>query len=135
MPKSTKKPARKSAKPEPHFVSVAVVVSDRSKAVAWYTEKFGLQHIDDFDHWQTVGIKGRAGVLHLCQVSEYDKKAALEPGITGIHFQLPGDFVSACEALKGRGVEFSTAPEKFDWGWGAAVRDPDGNEIYLSPES
>jgi len=134
MPKATRKPARAPEKIEPHFASVAVVVSDRTKAVEWYTEKFGLDHLDDSDHWQTVGIKGRAGVLHLCQVSEYDAKAPLEPGNTGIHFRLPGEFLESCEALKARGVEFSTPPEKFDWGWGAAVRDPDGNEIYLSPE-
>ena len=32
-----------------------------------------------------------------------------------------------------RGVEFSSPPTKYDWGWGATVRDPDGNEIYLTP--
>ena len=134
MAKSSRKPVSKPGPIEPHFASVAVVVSDRTRAVAWYTAKFGLDHVDDMDHWQTVGTKGRPGVLHLCQVSEYDKTAALEPGNTGIHFRLPGKFVDACAELKARGVEFSTPPEKFDWGWGAAVRDPDGNEIYLSPE-
>ncbi len=134
MPKPPRKPASKPEKVAPHFVSIAVVVADRARAVQWYTEKFGLDHIDDMDHWQTVGTKGRNGVLHLCQVTEYDPKGQLEPGNTGIHFRLPGDFVASCDALKQRGVEFSSPPEKFDWGWGATVRDPDGNEIYLSPE-
>lgn len=129
-----KSPSTKGKPIQPKFASVAVVVSDRTKAVAWYTEKFGLDHVDDMEHWQTVGVKGQPGVLHICQVSEYDKTAPLEPGNSGIHFHLPGDFVASCAALKARGVEFSTQPEKFDWGWGAAVRDPDGNEIYLSPE-
>jgi catechol 2,3-dioxygenase-like lactoylglutathione lyase family enzyme len=127
---------QKSAKPAPvvpQFLSIAVVVSDRHAAVKWYTEKFGLDLVSDSDHWQTVGKKGRPGELHLCQVSEFDPKAALEPGNSGIAFTLPGDFVKSCDALKARGVEFSSPPTKYDWGWGATVRDPDGNEIYLTP--
>jgi catechol 2,3-dioxygenase-like lactoylglutathione lyase family enzyme len=131
-------PKRKAPNPGPkvpQFLSVAVVVADRSKAVQWYTEKFGLDHIDDADHWQTVGKKGRPGVLHLCQVSEYDPNGSLEPGNTGIAFTLSGDFVKACADLEARGVQFSSPATKHDWGWGAAIRDPDGNEIFLSPES
>ncbi len=119
----------------PTFLSVAVVVSDRAKAVKWYTETLGLDHLSDMEHWQTVGRKGKGGALHLCQVSEYDPKGALEPGNSGIAFTLPGDFVKACGALEARGVKFSSPPTKADWGWGAAIVDPDGNEIYLTPES
>ncbi len=133
-----KSPAKstRSSKPSkgiPHFLSVAVVVSDRNNAVAWYTEKFGLDVVDDMDHWQTVGRKGAPGLLHLCQVTEYDADGKLEPGNSGNAFTLPGDFQAACQALMDRGVEFTTPPTKFDWGWGATVRDPDGNEIYLTP--
>jgi len=129
--------APKSQKPTsgaPRFMSVAVVVSDRKKAVEWYTKKFGLDRLADDGHWQTVGTKGGSGTLHLCQVSEFDPKAPLEPGNTGIAFTLPGDFVKSCADLEARGVEFSSPPTKHDWGWGATVRDPDGNEIYLAPE-
>jgi catechol 2,3-dioxygenase-like lactoylglutathione lyase family enzyme len=126
--------SRTSAAPVPKFMSVAVVVSDRGKAVAWYTEKFGLDRLADDGHWQTVGRKGQGGALHLCQVSEFDEKAPLEPGNTGIAFTLPGDFVKSCAALEVRGVKFSSPATKYEWGWGATVRDPDGNEIYLTPE-
>ena len=119
----------------PRFSSVAIVVSDRQKAVAWYTEKLGLDRIADSDHWQTVGKKGAPAALHLCQVSEFDPKAPLEPGNTGIALVLPGDFVKSCAALEARGVEFASPPTKYDWGWGASIRDPDGNELYLAPES
>lgn len=132
----TKRPARKPAATgpaKPRFLSVAVVVSDRTRAVSWYTERFGLDHVDDMDHWQTVGLRGSGGLLHLCQVSEYDRDGKLEPGNSGIAFQLPGDFVAGCKALEERGVEFASPPTKFNWGWGASVRDPDGNEIYLTP--
>jgi len=120
--------------PAPRFSSVAVVVADRQRSVAWYTQKFGLERVADDGHWQTVGKKGGTALLHLCQVSEFDPKAPLEPGNSGIAFTLPGDFVKACAALEARGVKFSSPPTKYDWGWGATVRDPDGNEIYLAPE-
>jgi catechol 2,3-dioxygenase-like lactoylglutathione lyase family enzyme len=131
-----KRPASKPAKSsrvQPKFLSVAVVVSDRKKAVAWYTEKLGLDHVDDTDHWQTVGRKGQGGLLHICQVTEYDETGKLEPGNSGIALQLPGDFVTSCKVLEGRGVKFSSPPTKYEWGWGASVLDPDGNEIYLTP--
>ena len=144
MPKATKKSAKKPASrsskrpaatrsAKPRFSSVAVVVSDRHRSVKWYTETFGLDHLTDMDHWQTVGEKGRPTELHICQVSEYDDKAPLEPGNTGIAFRLAGDFVAACEALKVRGVEFSVAATKADWGWWAMVKDPDGNELVVLP--
>lgn len=148
MPKTANRPAKKSARKsasksvhrpaqssrvKPHFTSVAVVVSDRGRAVRWYTDHFGLDHLTDLDHWQTVGEKGRPGELHICQVSEYDNTAPLEPGNTGIAFRLSGDFVAACEALKARGVEFSVPATKADWGWWAMVKDPDGNEITVLP--
>jgi len=132
-PRKTSKPKKSpGAAAKPAFLSIAVVVSDRKKAVEWYTKSFGLDLLDDMDHWQTVGRKGAGGKLHLCQVSEFDKKAPMEPGNSGIAFTLPGDFVSACQVLKDRGVEFTTPPAKFDWGWWAAVKDPDGNEIHLT---
>jgi predicted enzyme related to lactoylglutathione lyase len=138
--RSSKKPAARSPRPTkrspvkaPQFASVAIVVSDRHRSVAWYTETFGLEHLTDMDHWQTVGKKGAPSELHLCQVSEYDDKAPLEPGNTGIAFHLSGDFTAACDTLKARGVEFTVPPTKAEWGWWAMVKDPDGNELVLTP--
>ncbi len=130
-------PARKKASklPKLTFASVAVVVSDRKKAVEWYTKKLGLDVITKMDHWVTVGRKGKDGVLHLCQTSEYDKSIPAEKGNTGIHFHLPGNFEAACVALERNGVKFSTPATKEAWGWWAAVQDPDGNDITLTPAS
>jgi catechol 2,3-dioxygenase-like lactoylglutathione lyase family enzyme len=130
--KSRKKSAGASRR-SPRFASVAVVVSDRKNSVKWYTETLGLDHIADMDHWQTVGEKGRPGELHLCQVSEYDDKAPMEPGNSGIAFHLAGEFVAACKALEARGVEFTVPATKAPWGWWAMVKDPDGNEHCVLP--
>jgi catechol 2,3-dioxygenase-like lactoylglutathione lyase family enzyme len=135
-PKAARGRAKRSAPKSrgmPRFNSVAVVVADRHRSVKWYTENFGLDHLADMDHWQTVGEKGRPGELHICQVSEYDDKAPMEPGNSGIAFRLPGDFVAACAALAARGVEFSVPATKAEWGWWGMVKDPDGNEICVLP--
>ncbi|MFZ1024073.1 MAG: VOC family protein [Thermoplasmata archaeon] len=127
-------PAKKKQE-KPWVASVAVVVSDREAAKKWYTEKLGLTTIFDMDHWVTVGRKGKGGQLHLCQVSEAGEGVSLEPGPSGVLLLLPGDFRKECQRLEAAGVEFSQAPKKEDWGWGAAIRDPDGNEHFLMPES
>jgi catechol 2,3-dioxygenase-like lactoylglutathione lyase family enzyme len=129
-----KRTAKKPSAPKPNFASIAVVVSDRAAATDWYTKHLGLDVIDQMDHWVTVGTKGRPGVVHLCQSTEYDPSAKLEPGNSGILFQLPGkDFTEACAQLKSNGVEFAAEPQKADWGWWATIRDPDGNEHTVMP--
>lgn len=126
---------KKSPKlPAATFASVAVVVSDRKRSLEWYTQRLGLDPIQKMDHWVTVGRKGKAGVIHLCQTSEYDTSIPPEKGNTGIHLHLPGNFEAACTALAGNGVKFSSPPKKEAWGWWAMIEDPDGNEISLTPE-
>jgi len=125
----------KEALPKAHVATVAVVVSDRKKATEWYTRNLGLDILESMDHWVVVGRRGKGGMLHLCALAEFDEKAPLEPGNSGITLRLPGsDFVAACGALKSNGVEFAEEPKKESWGWYATVRDPDGNEIFLVPD-
>jgi catechol 2,3-dioxygenase-like lactoylglutathione lyase family enzyme len=125
----------KRSMPKPHMASVAVVVSDRKKATDWYTRNLGLEVLESMDHWVTVGRKGKGGMLHLCAVTEFDDKAPLEPGNSGIMLRVPGrDFEAACGTLRENGVTFIEGPKKEPWGWFATVRDPDGNEIFLTPE-
>ncbi|HTW40026.1 MAG TPA: VOC family protein [Thermoplasmata archaeon] len=131
--RTSKPPTARRSLPKAEFVSVAVVVSDRKKSTAWYTKRLGLDVLASFDHWVTVGRKGKPGEIHLCQTSEYDTTIPLERGNTGIQLHLPGDFPAACKALAANGVKFSSPPKKEEWGWYAVVEDPDGNEISLTP--
>jgi catechol 2,3-dioxygenase-like lactoylglutathione lyase family enzyme len=129
------KPPKKILPPKPSFASVAVVVSDRKKALDWYTKTLGLDIIDNKDHWVTVGKKGRPGALHLCEWAEVDPNGKLEPGNSGILLLLPGkDFRESCGALKAHGVPFAQEPQTESWGSFAVIRDPDGNEHMLMPE-
>jgi catechol 2,3-dioxygenase-like lactoylglutathione lyase family enzyme len=139
MPTKKKGPSAprktKSQLPKSVVSSVAVVVSNRRKATEWYTKNLGLDIIESIDHWVAVGRKGKGGLLHLCEVTEFDEDAPLEPGNSGIMLRVPGpDFVAACTKLKQNGVLFVRGPTKEPWGWDAIVRDPDGNEIALSPD-
>jgi predicted enzyme related to lactoylglutathione lyase len=129
-------PRRKSPIPIPKasFHSVAVLVSDRARSVAWYTQNLGLDVIEDDGEWVTVGRKGENGTLHLCTISEFDPAFPLEPGESGIQFDLAGDFRTSCAALRANGVQFVTPPTERPWGWYAKVVDPDGNEIRLNPK-
>jgi catechol 2,3-dioxygenase-like lactoylglutathione lyase family enzyme len=118
----------------PWVASVPIVVSDKEVSKKWYTEKLGLVLISNEGHWVTVGSDGRGCELHLCQASENrPNPIPLETGPSGIVFAIPGDFLKECNKLMERGVEFSHPPENAPWGWFATVRDPDGNEHYLSP--
>ena len=132
-------PVRKPAVrvPKATFHGVAVVVADRARSVLWYTQRLGLDVIEqgpgDHPHWVVVGRKGLGGGVHLCDISTFDPAFPVEPGESGIQFDLPGDFRKACAALKANGVQFSTPPTKRPWGWYAKIVDPDGNEIRLNP--
>ncbi|MGA8542147.1 MAG: VOC family protein [Thermoplasmata archaeon] len=132
-------PAKKSPArmPEATFHSVALVVADRVRSVTWYTQKFGLDIIEqgtgDDAHWVVVGRKGQKGGVHLCDIPTFDPAFPVEPGESGIQFDLPGDFRKSCAMLKANGVKFSTPPTKRPWGWYAKIVDPDGNEIRLNP--
>jgi catechol 2,3-dioxygenase-like lactoylglutathione lyase family enzyme len=130
-------PPSKDAKETPWVASIPIVVSDREASKKWYTEKLGLLLTADDGHWVTVGgANGKGSNLHLCQASENQPQPIpLEPGASGIVFALPGDFVSECGKLEQAGIEFSHHPEKATWGWYATIRDPDGNEHYLSSSS
>ncbi|MGA8663680.1 MAG: VOC family protein [Thermoplasmata archaeon] len=120
--------------PKATFHSVAVLVSDRERSLSWYTQNFGLDAIENEGEWVTVGRRGQNGTLHLCTITEFDPEFSLEPGESGIQFDLPGDFRASCAALKANGVRFVTPPTKRPWGWYAKIADPDGNEIRLNPK-
>jgi len=130
---------RPSAKiPKATFHSVALVVSDRKRSVAWYVQNLGLDVIEqgtgDDGHWVVVGRRGQNGGVHLCDIPTFDPTFPVEAGESGIQFDLPGDFKKSCAALKANGVRFSTLPTKRPWGWYAKIVDPDGNEIRLNPK-
>ena len=125
---------RKTANPPSnlYLFATTIVVSDRKRAVEWYTKKLGFEVIQDMGHWVTVGHRGTTGLLHLCEGPEIGEE--LSPGNQGITFHVRGDFAAAVADLARRGVTLATPVTKRPWGMFAKIADPDGNEITLNPE-
>ena len=123
-------------------------VNDQDEALAFYTEKLGMQvHQDvtlpemgDF-RWLTVGPAGQPDVsvvlMDMAQVPIDDEsreqlRDVVSRGIAGTLFLTTDDCQASYEELKGRGVEFVDAPFEQPYGIDSSFRDPSGNHIRLT---
>jgi predicted enzyme related to lactoylglutathione lyase len=124
-------------------------VHDQEEALAFYTEKVGLEvrsdvtlpEMGDF-RWLTVGPPGQEDVAIVLMaipgppmidegtVSEIENLMA--KGFCGTLFLSTDDCRADYEELKGRGVEFTEAPEERPYGIDSGFRDPSGNAIRLT---
>ena len=111
--------------------SVAVVVSNAKKSLAFYTKKLGLDVLAKGDHWTVVGRKKGGLAMHLCEYGKPTPKA--EKGNTGILLFTDETMAKTYQRLKRRGVKFSVPPKKEEWGWHCMIKDPDGNELWIMP--
>jgi hypothetical protein len=102
--------------------SVAVVVSDGKKSAKWFEEKVGLKSSAE-GHWVLVWPEGASTKIHLCEGKP-------DPGNTGIGFYVK-DPVKVAEEMKAKGVKFTQAVKKEEWGVNGMFADPDGNEYWL----
>jgi len=122
--------------------TVAIVVSDRTKAIRWYRDVLGLRVAyigprdgdsapkegtpDSAGHWIEMGPGRPQTRIHLCEMS-----GVTEPGPTGITF-LTDDIRGDYERMRAKGVRFLYPPKKMDWGeWLCEFVDPDGNQVDL----
>jgi catechol 2,3-dioxygenase-like lactoylglutathione lyase family enzyme len=124
--------------------TVAVVVSDRRSALAWYRDVLGLPAAyigppeaysdptiqgspEKPGHWIEVGPGRPFTRIHLCELPS----GKLESGPTGITL-LTEDIQFEYNRLKQKGVRFLSPPMKMEWGeWICEFADPDGNEFDL----
>src|SRR4051794_9166816 len=125
---------------------VNVWVNDQDEALAFYTEKLGLELRDDVTlpelgdfRWLTVGPVGQPDVALTLMappgppVFDADTDAKLREivakGAAGGLFFSTDDCRASYEELKGRGAEFSGEPSERPYGVDAAVHAPSGNSI------
>jgi catechol 2,3-dioxygenase-like lactoylglutathione lyase family enzyme len=124
--------------------TVAVVVSNRRKALQWFRDVLGLPVAyigppepdsnpsvegspDNPGHWIELGSGRPMTRIHLCELEDH----RIEPGPTGITF-LTDNILAEYERLKLKGVRFVNTPREMDWGeWLCEFLDPDGNEFDL----
>jgi catechol 2,3-dioxygenase-like lactoylglutathione lyase family enzyme len=130
---------------------VNVWVRDQNEALAFYTDKLGLELREDVTvpemgnfRWLTVGVPGQEGVsLALLPIpgppvfdeeTEKQLHTILAKGAAGGLFFQTDDVQGTYEDLKARGVEFSQEPTKQPYGIDAGFRDPSGNQIRMNQE-
>ena len=128
---------------------VNVWVQDQDEALAFYTEKVGLELREDVTvaemgdfRWLTVGVPGQEDVaLTLMTVpgppvfDEETRSKLLDlvaRGAAGGLFFNTDDCRSTYEQLKGRGVEFTQEPTEQPYGIDAGFRDPSGNHMRMA---
>jgi len=128
---------------------VNVWVHDQEEALAFYTEKLGMELRDDITlpemgdfRWLTVGPVGQPDIaLVLMEVpgppvfdaeTSEQLKALLAKGAAGSLFFSTDDAHGEYEDLSSRGVEFIDKPEQRPYGIDAGFRDSSGNHIRMT---
>jgi predicted enzyme related to lactoylglutathione lyase len=124
-------------------------VHDQDEALAFYTDKVGmvvrndvtLAEMGDF-RWLTVSpadqpdfsivLMAIPGPPVMDAATAEQVKALMAKGFAGTVFLTTDDCQASYEELKGRGVEFTEAPEERPYGIDAGFRDPSGNSFRLT---
>jgi predicted enzyme related to lactoylglutathione lyase len=125
-----------------------VWVDDQDKALAFYTEKLGLELREDVTvpemgdfRWLSVGVPGQDVSITLMAVpgppvfDEETRKQILDllaKGAAGGLFFATDDCQASYEEMKKRGVEFAQEPTEQPYGIDAGFRDPSGNHFRMA---
>jgi predicted enzyme related to lactoylglutathione lyase len=124
-------------------------VHDQDQALAFYTEKLGMEiradvtlhEMGDF-RWLAVGPAGQPdfaivlmaipGPPVMDDETAEEVRALMAKGFAGTIFLATDDCQASYEELRGRGVEFTEEPEERPYGIDSAFRDPSGNHFRLT---
>ena len=125
-----------------------VWVNDQDEALAFYTEKLGMELREDVTvpelgnfRWLSVGVPGQDVSITLMAVPGppvFDEEtraqinAVLAKGASGGLFFATDDVQASYEELSKRGVEFVQEPTEQPYGIDAGFRDPSGNQFRMA---
>jgi catechol 2,3-dioxygenase-like lactoylglutathione lyase family enzyme len=131
-------------------ISTAQVwVHDQEEALAFYTEKLGMEvradvtlpELGDF-RWLTVGPAGQEDVSIVLMAipgppvmdpeTADQVRTLMAKGFAGTIFLTTDDVRAAYQELSARGVEFTDQPEERPYGIDSGFRDPSGNSFRLT---
>ena len=130
------------------LTNVQVWVHDQDEALAFYTEKLGMELRDDVTvpemgnfRWLTVGVPGQPDValtlmavpgppVFDAETRDQIKAPVAKGAATGLFFTTD-DCRGTFEELKGRGVEFQQEPTQQPYGIDAGFRDVSGNQMRM----
>ena len=124
-------------------------VHDQDEALAFYTEKVGLEVRADVTvpelgnfRWLTVAPPGQEDVAIVLMAipgepvmdaeTAEQVRTLMGKGFAGTIFLATDDCHASYEELKGRGVEFTEEPEDRPYGIDSAFRDPSGNYVRVT---
>lgn len=123
-------------------------VHDQDEALAFYTEKLGMEVRADVTlpelgfRWLVVGPPGQedVGIVLMAvpgpPIMDEETGAQLRElmakGGTNTIFLTTDDCQAAYEELSARGVEFGQEPQRAPYGIDAGFRDPSGNNFRLT---
>jgi catechol 2,3-dioxygenase-like lactoylglutathione lyase family enzyme len=131
------------------LTNVNVWVHDQDEALAFYTEKLGLELRYDVTlpemgnfRWLSVGVPGQEDVnialLAVPGPPVFDEETSaklqelVSKGAAGGLFFATDDVDQTHRELADRGVEFSQEPTDQPYGRDAGFRDPSGNQMRIA---
>jgi uncharacterized glyoxalase superfamily protein PhnB len=124
-------------------------VHDQDEALEFYTRKLGFEVRADVTvpelgnfRWLAVGPEGQEdfsvvlmaipGQPVMDEQTAQEVRTLMGKGFAGTVFLTTEDVQADYEELKGRGVEFTEAPEQRPYGIDCGFRDPSGNSLRLT---
>jgi catechol 2,3-dioxygenase-like lactoylglutathione lyase family enzyme len=117
-----------------------VFVNDQEAALDFYTNKLGLEKIQDEAYgegarWITVS-PAEMKIRIVLKKAEKEHEKAMVGRSDGAPILTLGtnDIYAAYERLRERGVRFLGEPYRYPWGIGALLLDQDGSPILLQQE-
>jgi predicted enzyme related to lactoylglutathione lyase len=131
------------------IASAQLWVEDQEEALAFYTEKVGMEVRMDVSlpelgnfRWLTVSPPGQTDVSIVLMpipgppIADEETaahiRALMAKGMSGTIFLSTDDCRASFAELRARGVEFVEEPEDRPYGVDAGFRDPSGNHIRLT---
>jgi catechol 2,3-dioxygenase-like lactoylglutathione lyase family enzyme len=128
---------------------VQVWVHDQDEALAFYTDKLGMELREDVTvpemgnfRWLSVGVPGQDDIaitlMAIPGPPVFDEETRqqiqtlLSKGASGGLFFSTEDAQKTYEELKGRGVEFTQEPTEQPYGIDAGFRDASGNHFRVA---
>jgi catechol 2,3-dioxygenase-like lactoylglutathione lyase family enzyme len=131
------------------LTNTQVWVHDQDEALAFYTEKLGLELREDVTvpelgnfRWLSVGVAGQPDIaitlmaipgppVFDAETQDAIKTLVAKGVATGLFFATD-DVQATYEELKDRGVEFQQEPTEQPYGIDAGFRDPSGNQMRVA---
>ena len=131
------------------LTNVQVWVHDQDEALAFYTDKLGLEVREDVTvpemgnfRWLSVGVLGQDDVAITLMsipgppVFDEDTRSKIQElmarGASGGLFFATEDVHASYDELSKRGVEFLQEPTEQPYGIDAGFRDPSGNHMRMA---